>query len=45
MKVTIEAGPRGWFEVKFQGTDSVTFKRDSTVDVEPYQTFWYKRKG
>jgi hypothetical protein len=45
MKVTIEAGPRGWFEVKFQGTDSVTFKRDSTVDVESYRTFCYKTNG
>jgi hypothetical protein len=45
MKVKIEAGTRGWFEVKFHGTDSVTFKRDTTVDVEPYQMFWYKMKG
>ena len=45
MKVKIEAGTRGWFEVKFQGTDSITFKHDSIVDVEPYQTFWYKTNG
>jgi hypothetical protein len=38
MKVTIEAGTRGWF-------DSVTFKRDSTVDVESYRTFCYKTNG
>jgi hypothetical protein len=45
MKVTITAGTRGWFEMKFQGTDSVTFKRDSIVDVESYQVFWYKTYG
>ena len=45
MEVKIEAGTRGWFEVKFQGADSVTFDRDTTVDVEPFQTFWYKSKG
>jgi hypothetical protein len=45
MKVKIEAGTRGWFEVKFRGADSVTFKRDTTVDVEAFRTFWYKTKG
>jgi hypothetical protein len=39
MKVKIEAGTRGWFEVKFRGADSVTFKRDTTVDIERFQTF------
>ena len=45
MRVKIEAGTRGWFEVNFQGTDSVTFNRDSIVDVEPDQLFWYKTNG
>jgi hypothetical protein len=45
MKVKIKAGTRGWYEVKFQGINSVTFKCDIVVDVEPYQTSWYKRIG
>ena len=45
MKVAIKAATRGWFEVKFHGAASVTFKRDTTVDVEPFQTSWYKTKG
>ena len=45
MKVKIKAGTRGWYEVKFQGIDSVTFKCDIVVDVEPYQRFWYKTIG
>ena len=34
MRITIEAGTRGWFEVQFNGLDSVTFKRDTTVELE-----------
>ena len=45
MKGKIEAGTRGWFEVKFHGADSVTFKRDTTVDVDLFQQFWYRTKG
>jgi hypothetical protein len=45
MKVKIQAGTRGWYEVNFQGIDSLTFKCDMVVDVEPYQTFWYKTIG
>ena len=45
MKVTIEAGTRGWFEAKFHDVAFMTFERDTIVDVEPFKTYWYRVKG
>ena len=32
MRITIEAGTRGWFEVQFNGLGSVIFNQDTTVN-------------
>jgi len=36
MKVIIVAGTRGWYEMKFNGLDSVIFTEDTTVELEHY---------
>jgi hypothetical protein len=36
MKVIIEAGTRGWYEIKFNGLDPVIFTEDTTVELEHY---------
>ena len=45
MKTTIKAGTMGWFEVKFNGTDSAAFNEDTEVELEQHSTWWYKTKG
>jgi hypothetical protein len=45
MKTTIQAGTMGWFEVKFNGTDSATFNEDTEVELERHSAWWYKTKG
>jgi hypothetical protein len=45
MRITIEAGTRGWFEVQFNGLDSLIFNQDTTVELERCGTYWYKTRG
>ena len=44
MNIMIKAGTRGWFEVKFHGADSVTFKRIQQLTLSPSRRFGIKRR-